>query len=326
MEHIPAVSIIVPVYDSVKQLPRCINSILSQSFADFELLLIDDGSKDGSSELCDEFAKRDSRIKVFHKKNGGVSSARNLGLDNSSGQYLTFVDSDDEMLPGFLELAMRHPYDVVSGGIQYVGGEGSRDEIKAPAEYHDNEDIMKVAYEGTPRFRGPYAMVWRREAIADTRFDETMRLAEDSVFSLLCLSKCKSMYVLEENVYVYYIPLLQKKYSLSISELENHMERLVAAYDSCEHKSVSFLSERMSMLFSCAQREITLHPFSFGKHQDLIGHYHRFSNLFSVNTQCYYDRILEYPIASWVWNTFRHVLVHDVVYWIRLNIINKVRR
>lgn len=88
-------SIIVPVYNAEKYLHRCIDSILAQTFTDFELLLIDDGSTDNSGFICDEYAQKDRRIRVFHKKNGGVSSARNLGLDNVSGEWITFVDSDD---------------------------------------------------------------------------------------------------------------------------------------------------------------------------------------------------------------------------------------
>ena len=80
------ISVIVPVYNTVHYLPRCIDSILSQSFTDFELLLIDDGSIDGSGQICDAYAEKDNRIRVFHKENGGVSSARNVGLDNAKGE------------------------------------------------------------------------------------------------------------------------------------------------------------------------------------------------------------------------------------------------
>ena len=98
----PKISVIAPVYNVEKYLPRCIDSILAQTFTDFELLLIDDGSKDHSREICDEYAKKDSRIRVFHKENGGVSSARNLGLDNVKGEWITFVDSDDYLKMEFL--------------------------------------------------------------------------------------------------------------------------------------------------------------------------------------------------------------------------------
>lgn len=89
------ISVIVPIYNTEKYLPRCIDSILKQTFTDFELLLIDDGSTDNSGKICDEYAIRDSRIRVFHKKNGGISSARNMGLDNAVGDWITFVDADD---------------------------------------------------------------------------------------------------------------------------------------------------------------------------------------------------------------------------------------
>lgn len=91
----PKISVIVPVYNVEKYLRRCIDSILAQTFADFELLLIDDGSKDSSGAICDEYAEKDNRILVFHKENGGVSSARNVGLDNAKGEWITFVDADD---------------------------------------------------------------------------------------------------------------------------------------------------------------------------------------------------------------------------------------
>lgn len=93
--HVPKVSIIVPVYKVEKYLSRCIDSILSQTYTDFELLLVDDGSPDRSGAICDEYAKIDSRIRVFHKENGGVSSARNLGIDKAKGLWTSFIDSDD---------------------------------------------------------------------------------------------------------------------------------------------------------------------------------------------------------------------------------------
>lgn len=91
----PQISIVVPVYNVEKYLERCIDSILAQTFTDFELLLINDGSKDSSGLICDKYAEKDSRIRVFHKENGGVSRARNLGISNARGRWLCFIDSDD---------------------------------------------------------------------------------------------------------------------------------------------------------------------------------------------------------------------------------------
>lgn len=91
----PKISVIVPVYNVEKYLPRCIDSILAQTFTDFELLLIDDGSSDNSGRICDKYAMNDKRIRAFHQENGGVSYARNMGLDKSKGEYVFFIDSDD---------------------------------------------------------------------------------------------------------------------------------------------------------------------------------------------------------------------------------------
>ena len=99
----PKISIIVPVYKAEKYLHRCVDSILAQTFTDFELLLIDDGSPDSSGEICDQYAVSDQRVRVFHKPNGGVSSARQCGLDNSQGEYTIHADPDDWVEPDMLQ-------------------------------------------------------------------------------------------------------------------------------------------------------------------------------------------------------------------------------
>ena len=100
------ISIVVPVYNAEKELQRCVDSILGQSFSDWELLLIDDGSRDGSPALCDRLAQRDPRVRVCHKENGGVSSARNRGLREASGEYIMFADADDSCPPDMVQTAV----------------------------------------------------------------------------------------------------------------------------------------------------------------------------------------------------------------------------
>ena len=104
---VPTVSVIVPVYKAEKYLSKCIDSILSQTYKEFELILIDDGSPDGCGKICDGYAEQDRRIKVIHKQNGGVSSARNAGIKESKGKYICFVDSDDYIESDYLELLVR---------------------------------------------------------------------------------------------------------------------------------------------------------------------------------------------------------------------------
>ena len=126
MNITPKISVIVPVYNAEKYLHRCIDSILSQTFTDFELLLINDGSNDGSGAICDEYAAKDSRVRVFHKENCGVSSARNLGIVNSTAEFVVLIDSDDWFALDTLEVLLKEQkkYDadcVVFGFTQTSG-------------------------------------------------------------------------------------------------------------------------------------------------------------------------------------------------------------
>ena len=100
----PLVSIIVPVYNVKPYLNRCVDSLLGQSYQNMELLLVDDGSTDGSETLCDEYAAQDARVRVLHKKNGGLSDARNAGMKVATGDLITFVDSDDYISKDFIEI------------------------------------------------------------------------------------------------------------------------------------------------------------------------------------------------------------------------------
>lgn len=117
----PVISVIVPIYKVEKYLDRCVESIVNQTFSDIEILLIDDGSPDNCGKMCDEWAKKDSRIKAFHKENGGLSDARNFGIAESSGEYVICIDSDDFIEPKMLEvlygLATEHNADISICGI-----------------------------------------------------------------------------------------------------------------------------------------------------------------------------------------------------------------
>ena len=103
----PKISIIVPVYNAEKYLRHCLDSILNQSFQDFELLLVDDGSKDRSGKICDEYAEKDKRVSVWHQENQGVSVARNVGLEHAQGEWIYFPDSDDIVIENALEIMMK---------------------------------------------------------------------------------------------------------------------------------------------------------------------------------------------------------------------------
>ncbi|NQG28344.1 glycosyltransferase family 2 protein [Streptococcus suis] len=119
MLNTPLISIIVPVYNVENYLDECIRTVLGQTYSNWELLLINDGSTDSSGSMCDDYARRDDRIRVIHKNNGGLSDARNAGIDNCTGEYITFLDSDDGIRGDFLEecvtTANQHNVDIVIG-------------------------------------------------------------------------------------------------------------------------------------------------------------------------------------------------------------------
>lgn len=181
------ISIIVPVYNVEKYLSTCIESILKQTFADFEVILVNDGSHDKSGTLCDELAKRDNRIRVFHKSNGGVSSARNIGLKNAMGEWVTFVDSDDWISPTFIENLYK-PI-LADSKIEFVQGgcTNYRNNIIAEVEQQYENLVSDNPVYLFNHFRGLTVSKLFRKTVITTnnlKFNEQMCTAEDMAFTL----------------------------------------------------------------------------------------------------------------------------------------------
>ena len=183
------VSVIIPIYNTAKYLPRCIESVLCQSFDGFELLLVNDGSTDGSGDICDTYATRDSRIRVFHKENGGVSSARNLGLKEAKGEWVCFVDSDDELLPDGLQTMV----DAVSSDVDLVmaGYYGWIEETLVTDTscfgtdgIIDRDKALLMMYSNSPYMGYSWGKFFNRNIIMDRciSFDEHVRIKEDTLF------------------------------------------------------------------------------------------------------------------------------------------------
>ena len=184
----PLISVIVPVYNAEKYLHRCIDSILAQTFTDWELLLIDDGSKDRSGDFCDEYVAKDSRIRVFHKENGGVSSARNLGLDNAQGEWVTFVDSDDWIKPLCLEHFLMYAQTtdlVIAYATIFRGNDTEGAEEKYPEHDITTENFSLLFEENALSWHtSPWSKLYKRKIIENHhfRFEEDVRLGEDAIF------------------------------------------------------------------------------------------------------------------------------------------------
>ena len=196
----PELSIIVPIYKVEKYLPKCIDSILAQTFQDFELILIDDGSPDNCGAICDAYAARDSRIKVIHQENAGVSAARNAGLDIATGTYLGFVDSDDwiepEMYETMIATAKEKNVDVVVCGIRYCADSGESIRLALiDNRAYTAEEMLKALY-GKPNPTGGGAVnkLFLRRTVEDIRFRNNITMAEDWIYLFECYEKCETAY------------------------------------------------------------------------------------------------------------------------------------
>lgn len=186
----PKISVIVPVYNVEKYLRRCIDSILAQTFTDFEVLLIDDGSTDTSGNICDEYAEKDPRIRVFHKENGGVSSARNRGLDNARGEWICFVDSDDWIDNVHLYDFMSFNTDLVINGYKQISSDSNSIELIKTLDniqVYSTKEIMSLLC-NIFSFHLLLGIVWnkrfRRDIIIREHiyFDEDISFREDEIF------------------------------------------------------------------------------------------------------------------------------------------------
>lgn len=211
---VPTVSIIVPIYNAEKYLPRCIESILNQTYKNIELILINDGSRDQSGQICDLFAKRDARIIVVHKENSGVSDARNEGIKLSTGEYLQFVDSDDyldyNMTEMLLDAVQRDESDIVFCGykvinyktgkslsISYSHSETSFDFKGFLAIY---ADLNLKAYSNAPWNKIFKAYLIKKHQIF---FNSELDLGEDLLFNIEAIKKCNRFSVISLCLYNY---------------------------------------------------------------------------------------------------------------------------
>ena len=226
----PYVSIIVPVYNTKQYLSACLNSILKQSFADFELILVDDGSSDGSGAICDDYAKKDLRISVFHTVNKGVSSARNLGLDQAQGLFVMFVDSDDELSDGALESMVSGVSDFSVGGmLRIINGHEQEFRYSSDSYYQIDrkEHFLDDAFSCPVLLEGPAAKLYKTDTIRQNglRFNENLRYGEDKVFVFSYLLYADSFRTLNNIVYI------QKRRERSLSSdisSQAHLKPLIA--------------------------------------------------------------------------------------------------
>ena len=202
------VSIIVPVYNVEKYLNKCIDSILNQTYRNIEVILVDDGSPDNCGNICDEYAIKDRRVKVFHIENGGVSNARNTGIENSTGEYIGFVDADDILFPQMYEKllneAVKEDADIVQCNYCYLFEDGSTKPMRRKIKTRKIEEEQTVT---TFFDEDIYPLVatklFKSSLLNNIRFNVNLKIAEDRLFMHDCCRKALKI-VLLEDVYYYY--------------------------------------------------------------------------------------------------------------------------
>lgn len=217
----PQISIIIPVYNAEDYLHRCLNSVIEQNHVDWECILVDDGCKDHSGAICDEYAKIDSRFIVIHKKNGGVSSARNIGIEFARGEWITFVDSDDEITTEmFKDLSEYNNCDILVRSYERVGDKNTT--IPKRVELDDKvfvkqdlPDFFRNHLQG-PELMAPWCKLFSAEIIKynNIRFNEKIRSGEDTLFVAEFLQYVSSIAYSSKIGYRYYLPPNQVKLGL----------------------------------------------------------------------------------------------------------------
>lgn len=225
----PFVSIIVPVFNTERYLNACLGSILKQSFSDLELILIDDGSSDGSGVICDSFAREDLRVSVFHTDNKGVSSARNLGLDHAKGVFVMFVDSDDLLPEDALEIMALEMADFSVGGmLRIVNGRNLEYRHRADKLYQkeEKERFIDDAFPVSVLMEAPSAKLYRMSIIRQNglRFNENIHYGEDKIFVYSFLLYAETLRTVTGIVYI------QKRRDGSLSSditSPNHLKPLI---------------------------------------------------------------------------------------------------
>ena len=227
------ISVIVPVYKAESFLNRCIDSILRQSFTNYELILVDDGSPDRSGLLCDEYAVRDNRIRVIHQQNSGAAAARNAGLDTAKGRWIAFVDSDDWVHPDYLrmlyETALQHHADVVACRYETVReGACVSDE---PEEISVSRETRESYWVGDRTGATvPWGKLYRKELFEARRFP-VGRIGEDEFVTYRILFGCEKLVVLDNPLYRYFV----NKDGISRSDYFKRLQDMIDCFE--EHEA-----------------------------------------------------------------------------------------
>lgn len=264
------ISIIVPIYKVEEYLDRCVESLVNQTYSNIEILLIDDGSPDKCPQMCDEWALRDSRIKVFHKTNGGLSDARNYGLDRSSGDYISFVDSDDWVAADFIEVLVnnieKEKADISIIGFTMIWENGKTRRFSEDNQYYifNKDEAIRELFIQEKFYCMACQKLYKAKVFRSIRFP-VGKLYEDVAISLPTFQMCDKVVVCGQSKYFYF----QRNTSISGSKFSNgklyflecckdmvqYSDSLGGKYDKEVHSF--YLKALMMLLFQIYDSKVT---------------------------------------------------------------------
>ena len=278
-ERTPLISVIVPIYKAEKYLHRCVDSLLAQTFQDFEVLLVDDGSPDRSGEICDEYAKKDSRVRVFHKENGGVGSARNLGLKVSKGEWIAFLDSDDTFKKDYLYRMYGESCNVdgVICGFEIYSNEEMSNIVRLPEI--ENVNDLEVIWLALGKLEAEHYIwnhIYKSSIIRSNEINfREISTGEDTLFNLEYFRYAKAITILSYVGYVHYDNpnSLSKGYRVDYDGFYNEYMRLFPIVFDCEknHTRKYFEFVKMSYLYGYIFNIKAMgSPFSYANQIELI--------------------------------------------------------
>lgn len=255
------ISVVVPIYNTESYLKKCVDSIINQTYTNIEIILVDDGSIDNSGKICDEYEKKDNRIRVLHKKNEGVSSARNKGIEEASGEYIGFVDSDDyiesTMYEKLLNSIINNKTDIA------ICNYSSNNEFDLKKNILSQQEMFDLILD-KDKFRGYTCnKIYKVELLKEIKFNTDISLCEDLLFNCEYFIKCKNMSVVNEKLYNY----IKREKSACGTFLEKHFS-VIEAYKKIEeiytkHSKDNLLKLQMAYLKQC----------TFLKYYNFMGNY-----------------------------------------------------
>lgn len=286
------ISIIIPVYNAEGTLDRCLHSVLDQDFTSYEIILVDDGSTDASSLICDRYSSTDPRFITLHQPNKGVSAARNAGLNMANGEYIMFLDSDDALLPYALDNMVDGigDEDIVVGGYGvFIDGVPGKEVKPASSKSYKGNDYQLFFQENILRYcemlDSPWAKLFKRKAVGNIRFDETLSYAEDKLFVFEMLCRSSSVLTIPHAVYGYYM----RAGSLG-SDISSDAHII---------KIRQFLPKYIALVDTLCTRFPSVPKIQTLYHKDVVGRYLcRILNIFA----CRRSDLLNEEFLSWVYS------------------------